>query len=377
MESMEYILTGEFFNDDKPERNNDATSPTTTTTTTLLLPTLIQSIKNQTQDQSTLQEVAALETSLQRLETAREGIQTLLEKEEKCKHSSGQAIWEGDGSSSSLASETTIHDATPVLDFEELERIVAGLEAEAAALNSVPASVPPAHPTNTAVLISPLESLQMLQKYQTTGAPSSGKVDDEQDDDEDAPLKSLDEIHQIADQKIKAILQRNNTAHASSLLQGTPSLTNNKKDDSSDNCVMTQEISNITAELSESFASWKEDLETILQDVQQYGMELEQQAEELEFATKDGNGSTDRGNGDDETTKENTILGRLQRVYRRQLEGVKSQLQDYRQRQQQQPNDTGDWMNGWIIIGFLLLYETNTVEWHFYLELWLKVPEAF
>ena len=290
-----------------------------------LFPAIRDAVKEHAQDASTLQELQALEDSLQRLTAAKEGFLALMMANQPVP-GTGTIV-------SAKSTATTTSENNDGVCLDELERIVAQLEEEAS--NSRPVM------TSSSTKDTGHKS---LQDYQDMIATLEAQVEQIASDHEaqflqalqasqqasnntnDFSLRSLEEINRLAQLKAANASSTSLRLQSSNATTMTDLLPLWQDDD------ISQEMSNFTRDVASSFASWKDQLNTVLDDVKQDGRALQ-----LDTISVNNNSESIPP----ETQQTLSILARFRKAWRTQVGRARSQVQEF-QRYELQALETSD-----------------------------------
>ena len=329
----------------KQAENNQEYAPET------LFPAIQDAIREHTQDESTLNELQALDASLQRLAVAKEGFFAIMAQEGQ------KATTEATNSGASIADATggvtNSNDninGVSVMDLDELERIVTQLEEEASNSDlKQPVSRSSVSSLSTNVvgekavsdyreMIASLEAQveQISKDHQalflqqnSQQAPSTSSL---------SPLRSLEEINKdlALAQKYQTVNQEDNVQNGSSPEESSSS--------NASTSFISQQFSNFTQEVSSSFANWKDELVTVLEDVKQDGTALDltvqlQTQLELSLDSEENNNGTQYGSAMSFSASETatqqqqkpwfSLAARFWKVWKGQVKQVRSQVEEY------------------------------------------------
>ena len=339
----------------KQDANNQEIAPET------LFPAIQDAIREHAEDESTLQELQALDASLQRLAVAKEGFFAIMTQEGKKATtkttSKGAAIANAAGDAI-INNEINNNNGVSVLDLDELERIVTQLEEEASKSDSrqqISRSSASSPSTNTAgeksvshyrEMIASLEAqveqiskdhqAQFLQQTSQQASSSLSSL---------SPLRSLEEIN-----KDLALAQKYQTVIQEDTIQNGSSPEEISSSSNASTSIISQQFSNFTQEVSSSFANWKDELVTVLEDVRQDGTALDltvqfQTQLELSLDSEENINGTNYGSTMPLSTAEVateqqekpwfSLAARFWKVWKGQVKRLRLQVEEYEAQDQE------------------------------------------
>jgi len=332
-----------FFNRFKnnPESSTKEDNKPTESSVFPMIQQIIQN--NNTQDDSTLQELNALDLSLQRLAAAKEEFMALIM----------MSTTESQGDSSSTRGATLSWQNTDQNDsfsLDELEKMVLQLEEEAEANTIAEAATVVAESATTTS-----SSGRSIEDYQAMITELEAQVEKISKDQETLFVRAMQKEGPVINNETLSFELRSlkEIRDLAIIRAADPDV---RFDESAESCItvieeerseaktkqIALEYSNFTLHVSTTFAEWKEELSDVLNDVQQDGGIVESLDGEFMVAVKEINVAKMNGepnatmqkisNGmlvnDDVALQKLSLLSRFREAWTKSVQGVQRQMRE-------------------------------------------------